>query len=214
MATKEKRPDGPVTLMFDNETLALTHNAHLTQVGFCIADLSTRRYLQEPLNVWMSDIQPGAHIDVGTVRWWMGEDGDAARKNVFFNPQGQGRFSGAELYEFFKDTLTKLEAEFGYPIPVYASPAMFDLPQLTFLFGGRKPWQYNMERDMMTLYKLLDPLAQLQPPKVTMQHDAAADAGWQMEYLFNLHDRLKTLQTQRFEQQTTRSAAEFGNDDQ
>ena len=78
-------------------------------------------------------------------------------------------------------------------ITVWGSPAMFDLPILTSLWKGEKPWLYNYERDLMTLYKTFDPLGKLKPAENGMAHDALADALWQGKYLLNLNEEISRL---------------------
>jgi len=191
MATVEKKPDGPIALMIDVETLALSPRAFVTQVGLCVANVETREYLKGPTNYWLSKHhQLERTIDFDTVRWWVKQDPKVIA-NVFEAPERPGgtsmdgdrqdRVSPQELFHIVE---ALMKAHPG--MTVWGSPAMFDLPLLTDLWGGRKPWPYNFERDMMTLYKLLDPTGEWQPPDNTMGHDAAADAQWQMEYLFNL----------------------------
>jgi hypothetical protein len=188
MATIEKQPDGPLAMMIDIETLGLGSDVFVTQIGLCIADTVKREYILSPTNIWLTKQgQADRRIDFDTVRWWMKQD-PKVQASVFGD---HIRNSSAEAYSHVKRWVD------GYPdMTIWGSPAMFDLPCLSSLWEG-KPWKYNMERDMMTLYKLLDPKGELQPPNNDMGHDAAADAQWQMEYLFNLLDRLRVLQAER-----------------
>lgn len=187
MATIEKQPDGPIAMMIDCETLGLGSDVFVTQVGICIANVQTREYLYPPTNFYPTIGQETRRIDFNTVRWWMGQDPKVI-KSVFEVPEGHKRCTPIELFNAIS------AAVIAHPgVTIWASPAMFDLPLLSHLWQG-KPWRYNMERDMMTLYKLLDPYGELQPPPNDMGHDAAADAHWQMEYLFNLKARLRDMQ--------------------
>lgn len=188
MATIEKQPDSGIVLMIDNETLSLRPTAHLTQIGFVVGDYKTRQILVPRTTVWMTDDQPKADIDLGTVRWWMGQD-QKVSKGVFMPPEGSQRVTAKELANVFKEYVAE------YPdMTVYASPAMFDLPQLTHLFDGRKPWKYNAERDLMTLYKHIDPFGELQPPQNDTHHDAGSDAEWQFHYLCNVMDKFAKME--------------------
>lgn len=173
-----------VAMMLDIETLALSTDACVTQIGVCVADLDTREYLVEPINFWPST-GSGGKIDFDTVSWWMQQDRKVAasvfNKDVMRTPPGA-------IFGLLKSYCE------AHKCTVWGSPAMFDLPILTNFFGNKKPWKYNDERCMMTMYKLLDPSGAIAPPPNTMAHDAAADAKWQMEYLFNLHSELKCMQ--------------------
>lgn len=198
MATIEKAPDPDNVMMIDIETLALGPRAFVTQFGVCVANVKTREYLVKPTNYWLSkENQADRLIDFDTVRWWMTQDPKVSA-GVFNAPKladgsekngsKEDRVSPKELF-FIAEALVKT-----HNCTVWGSPAMFDLAILTDLWGTRKPWKYNAERDMMTLYKLIDPQGVLHPPNNVAQHDAAADAGWQMEYLFNLLARTEVLQ--------------------
>ena len=169
-----------LAMMIDIETLSLRPDAYVTQVGVCIADVVTREYVLAPSNCWLTkEGQEHRHIDFDTVRWWMTQDRDVAR-GVFEAPGP--RNTQWALFNLLKKWTDQ------YPdMTVWASPAMFDLPILTSLWGGQKPWVYNMERCLMTLYKVLDPQKALTPKDANpKEHDAACDAQAQMEYLLNL----------------------------
>lgn len=187
MATVEKQPDGPIAMMIDCETLGLGSDVFVTQVGICIANTETREYLYPPTNFYPTIGQDHRRIDFNTVRWWVKQDPKVIA-SVFETPEGHKRCTPKELFDAIK---AAVDAHPG--ITVWGSPAMFDLPLLSHLWEA-KPWKYNFERDMMTLYKLLDPKGELQPPNNGMGHDAAADAHWQMEYLFKLLDRVRQLE--------------------
>lgn len=171
-------------LMIDIETLELLPTAYVTQVGFCVFDEETGAFLHNPKNFYIDDSQPG-DVGIDTISWWMHQS-DGARKAVF--PQHVIKISPGEMFDIFEDIVKDCSP------CVWGSPAMFDLPILTHMWGGKKPWVYNMERDMMTLYKLVDPKGILKPAANALAHDAASDADWQARYLINLLQALKTLQ--------------------
>jgi len=56
-----------------------------------------------------------------------------------------------------------------------------------------KPWPYYMERDLMTLYKMLDPDKKLKPTN-PLEHDAASDAKAQMDHLIAIFRNTPVLQ--------------------
>lgn len=165
-------------LMIDIETLGLSPGAAVTQVGYCVADIETREYTLPPRALFLNPNDQGREIDFGTVQWWMKQDRAVA--DGVFSDKAE-RVHHAHAFNVMQSIVREHER-----CEVWASPAMFDLPILTSLWGGKKPWVYNMERDLMTLYKLLDPSKLLEPPDNGKAHDAAADAHWQMEYLMNL----------------------------
>jgi hypothetical protein len=175
-----------IAMMFDIETLSLKPTAQVTQIGMCAANLRTGEYLIAPYNMFVD--QHGGVIDLDTVGWWMRQS-DAARTAVF--PEGMPRFNPAFLLGHYHTQYTNLGGE-DAGVTVWASPAMFDFPILTSAFGGEKPWPYNMERDLMTLYKMLDPEKKLKPTN-PIEHDAASDAKAQMDNLIAIFQTHPTL---------------------
>ena len=176
-------------IMIDIETLSLRPTAQVTQVGYCAANLITGEYLIAPTNIWVAP--HGGHIDMDTVAWWMRQS-DAAREAVF--PEGAKRLTPAEVFVELKTAYDYLQSpvEEKNSATVWASPAMFDLPILTNMWGGEKPWPYNHERDLMTLYKMLDPQKLLKPANA-LEHDAASDAKAQMDNLIAIIKANPTL---------------------
>ncbi len=175
----------PNALMIDIETLGLGMRSVVTQVGFIAGNLETGELYAPAKDVWMDvKAQKDREIDFDTVRWWTKQD-PAVISAVLDSTEP--RWDADELF-------TELQWLVGaYQCDVWASPAMFDLSMLTDFFEGRKPWKYNVERDMMTLYKWLDPDGALKPPNNAMAHLASADARWQFDYLCALYRRAKQL---------------------
>lgn len=173
-----------IALMIDIETLSLRPTAYVTQVGYCVANLDTGVYLVRPDNFLMDDDQHDAHKDIDTIRWWMGQNKEVAAG--VFGKDDSYRWHSLSVFKVLKGVMGDYSVD-----EVWASPAMFDLPVLTHMWGGRKPWKYNQERCMMSLYKRIDPHGLLAPPPNQSHHDAAADAKWQMDYLISLHQFMR-----------------------
>lgn len=164
--------------MIDLETLSLRPDAFVVQVGYAMANLETGEDIYLPVNIWMDDAgQKDRHIDLDTVRWWMHQD-DHVKKSVFKTQHPRNLRSPTWLFDHFSQLLRENKID-----EVWAAPAMFDLPILTSLWGGVKPWEYNQERCMMTLRQHIDPNRELAPAPNKMAHDAASDAQWQLQYL-------------------------------
>jgi len=180
-------------IMIDIETLSLKPTALVTQIGFCAANLITGEHLIAPTNLWVSAVQPRGVIDLDTVRWWMLQS-EEARKAVFDLGPKESRQREHTPDEAF----VELREAFDYlggkdaGVTVWASPVGFDLPILTNLWDGQKPWPYNHERDLMTLYKMLDPRGLLKPANA-LEHDAASDAKAQMDNLIAIIKANPTL---------------------
>ena len=180
-------------LMIDIETLGLQPTALVHQIGFCGADLETGGYWIPPTNLYVHPTH-AVGVDFETVCWWMRQS-DAARTAVF--PADITRITMIEAHAELKAAYEDLGGAEG-GATVWASPAMFDLPMLTHSFatviGEResKPWPYYMERDLMTLYKMLDPEKLLKPTN-PIEHDAASDAKAQMDHLIAIFQHNQTL---------------------
>lgn len=169
--------------MLDLETLSLQPTAKVLQIGYCVATLlpSGTATFTAPVDLWLDDVS--GHVDPGTVDWWDQQD-PAVRRAVFHAPEGTSRLTARESFEHIAEVMKQHEVA-----TVWASPAMFDLPILTNLWGGRKPWAYYVERDLTTLHRLLDPDKTARPAGNAMHHLASADAFWQAQYLGALHNR-------------------------
>jgi hypothetical protein len=181
-------------LMIDIETLGLAPTSLAHQIGFCAADLFTGEYLLHPTNIFVAP-QAGTSMDFNTICWWMNQS-DAARAAVY--PPEQYRIPAALVFYQLKEAYENLGGK-DAGVTVWASPAMFDLPILTHAFGiarpdlnEAKPWPYYMERDLMTLYKMLDPEKKLKPTN-PIEHDAASDAKAQMDHLIAIFQANSTL---------------------
>jgi exodeoxyribonuclease VIII len=170
-------------LMIDIETLGLDPNSFVTQIGYTVVDDADGSIVVPATNIWTDDRQPGV-VNMDTVRWWM-QQSEEARKTVFQPLNGVARLMPYESFAELREVVLEHDPD------VWGSPAMFDLPILTYYWGGKKPWLYNRERCMMTLYRLIDRAKVLQPPPNKLAHDAASDAEWQAQYLLNL---LKSLE--------------------
>ena len=169
-------------IMFDVETLSTKPNAYVTQIGFCAAILETREYLLAPrsfLTIYLPVEQKNADIEFETVAWWV-QQKDAITHEIFVESNAKRR----HRFGIFED-LQVLINGLGTGTTIWASPAMFDMPVLFNYFNGRA-WNYRVERDLKTLACTFDPDGNLKPPPNPLKHNAAADAGWQMEYLMNL----------------------------
>lgn len=181
-------------LMIDIETFGLTPTSAVHQIGFCGADLQTGEMLVPPTNLFVQP-QADAHTDFATLCWWM-QQSEAARAAVF--PKDTSRHTAGYAYNELRYEYRRLGGEEA-GVTVWASPAMFDLPILTHAFASArndpresKPWPYYMERDLMTLYKMLDPEKRLKPAN-PVEHDAASDAKAQMEHLIAIFKHNATI---------------------
>lgn len=182
-------------IMIDIETLGLRVDSAIVQIGVCAADLRTGEYLVAPLNWWVNPLED-AYVDIDTVRWWM-QQSDAARTAVF-GMEGIAVAPISSVYWQLHDVYQNILGGQDAGVTVWASPAMFDLPMLTQTFSralnqrDAKPWPYYMERDLMTLYKMLDPEKKLKPTN-PVEHDAASDAKAQMDHLIAIFQANPTI---------------------
>lgn len=180
-------------LMIDIETFGLLPDSAVHQIGYCGADLTTGTYLIPPHNLYVRP-NPDARMDFDTLCWWM-QQSDEARSAVF-PKEGVVRMSQAASFYALREVYELMGGK-AAGVTVWASPAMFDLPLLTQSWGipgpEGKPWPYYMERDLMTLYKMLDPEKKLKPTN-PVEHDAASDAKAQMDHLIAIFRNNPILQ--------------------
>ena len=176
-----------IGLMIDIETASTAPNARVLQIGWAYADLLTGETWAPPRNIWVTAHMHGA-TDPETVQWWAQQD--AAIRNDVWNYSGKNPVHTPD--EAFT-VLKGVYASLGDGATVWGSPAMFDLPILTSMWANKKPWPYFQERDLMTLYKMLDPDKQLKPANPA-EHDAASDAHAQLQHLLAIFKHNPVLQ--------------------
>lgn len=174
-------------IMIDIETGSTAPTAQVLQVGFVAADTATGEILIPKTNMWVKR-QLSGHMDPDTLSWWAAQD-LAIRDSVWNESGAEVAWSPETLFAVLKDTYDFL----GAGTTVWASPAMFDLPILTNMWGNKKPWPYYQERDLMTLYKMLDPDKQHKPANPA-EHDAASDAYAQLLHLLAIFKHNPVLQ--------------------
>jgi hypothetical protein len=165
-------------LMIDIETLSLRPTAKVLQIGYT-ATSGAGDIIVPPTDIWIDD--PDGHVDPGTEDWWSKQD-PAIRALVFAPPEGTAALNWHQSFQHMSDVYAKL----GPDTEVWASPAMFDLPIITNLWRGDKPWKFFMERDMGTFRRTVDPRGVYKPASNAQGHLASADASWQMDYLIAL----------------------------
>jgi hypothetical protein len=176
-------------IMVDLETLSLRPTAKVLQVGVFVVDTTPGVAQRPAFDIWVSD--PKGHVDPSTVAWWETQAADI-RQRVFHAPEGEARQCDDELFHSLSVVYNVLGGK-DAGVTVWAKPGMFDLPILTNLWEGRKPWPHYMERDLYTLARTLDPKKELQPPANGAAHVASADAEWQGLYLIALEARARAL---------------------
>lgn len=158
-------------MMVDIETLALSTDALVLQVGFCIFDFENvdMRFMA---NYNMDrNLQENRAIDYSTVAWWAFQHLEA-RESVFAPSKTH---TIGELWDLMEPWAKEVDG-------VWANSPQFDLAILKSLFGGKTPWNFRQERDFRTMVKQLDPTGAKKPEK-TLGHIALVDALWQAKYL-------------------------------
>lgn len=165
----------------DLETFSMESNAVIVAIGAAEFNKYTGEVLREFYTVIDPDsaIRYGAHVEGGTVMWWMRQSEEAR-----FALEG-----GSELrveLAHFSEWLTDVPELPDKEIVVYGNGAKFDLAILENSYkmtGVKVPWTYRNEmcgRTLRALSWLADEPALKRPktPTVGTQHNALDDAKW------------------------------------
>lgn len=165
----------------DLETFSTQSNAVIISIGAAQFHPFTGEIEREFYTVINPDsaIRYGAHVEGGTVMWWLRQDEDA-RKAV----QHGGELA-AELVHL-SDWLTDLPELPDHDIAVYGNGAKFDLTILENSYrmaGLQLPWSYKNEFCGRTLRGLAtltgnNLLSRPSSPTVGTKHNALDDAKW------------------------------------
>lgn len=161
-------------LMIDLETLGTGPDAAITEVGWAVWDIDSKKF--EIIRSGSIMVDPDSCVEIGmkiewrTIQWWMSQD-ESARL----------RFSTPGLS--IRSTLLAIPqsiepAEFQYG--VWSHGASFDIPILEFAYrrcGMKSPWNHRVIRDTRTIFDLSPPVWPKNPAKHSAEHDAVAQAG-------------------------------------
>jgi len=162
-------------VMIDLETMALTVDAAVVQIGAVVFDPESGQ-LGSELSLHVQ-LDQGRRIDADTVLWWMRQEG--ARTALLAGQAEAKPLPQALLgFDFWLQTRT--------PLTVWSHGATFDLPILEHCYRGqqlRVPWGYRAARDTRTVFDLAGVSADgavdaLVGPLVEgeLKHDALVDA--------------------------------------
>lgn len=154
----------PVHIMLDNKTLSILPNAHIAQsamVHFCP---DTFEVLDTKVITMKPEAQPGAHVDVGTVYYWMKQPWET-QQSVFNEDEEHAvpiQRGCSELYRFIIDACrreweedeTPSLTDLRHTVHIWAKPAHFDIPQWDNAFrhaGVQVPWHDQKVNCVMSL---------------------------------------------------------------
>lgn len=168
-------------IMIDLETLDVKPTALVLQLGYAIADMGEKKILSQGTLNLDGNEQKHRTIDFETVAWWMRQDRKV--QDSVFSPMDL-----CCSVQYTREEISRLLEKWDIR-EVWAAPATFDLVILQDLWG-EAPWDRRQQRDMTTLREGLDPDRKLMPADNIMHHNAEADAVWQMQYLFNLLEKM------------------------
>lgn len=162
-------------VMIDLETLGVSTNAPIIQIGACYFDRFTGeigKIFKVNVNL-KSAVKSGAVIDPDTVCWWL-QQSDEARKSILAAPNVD-IFNAIEQLNTFLSGCKNIW-----------SHATFDfvIIQETYRRLGIKPsFQYKAARDIRTLNDLSKGLTQKEDHvRDGVHHDALEDAKFQVKY--------------------------------
>lgn len=156
--------------MVDLETLGTAPDSIIVSIG---AVTFTARGIEDE-GYWSLHLdQPGRHVDLSTIKWWMGQN-DAARA-VFQQPVHGLAFA-------LEDLGSKFDAE----TRIWSYGANFDEVLLSDAYRQSKrrtPWTYKNVRCFRTL-RAMYPDVLLE--SAGTKHNALDDARWQTQLLLEI----------------------------
>ncbi len=175
-------------IMVDLETLGLTPNAVVTQIGWAMFNMVPNDFEENGIIksgcLYLNPAQQiarGRSVDWSTVKWWLGQSEEARNKMADCK---------------YEDVDVALEA-FGYIFMsqqmegLWSNGPSFDqaiLEDLHYNFERKTPWAYNAGRDYRTI-KMLAP--EVEAIKPTVAHDAEADAIAQAQTVQKVFEFIK-----------------------
>lgn len=163
-------------IMIDCETLSTRHDAMIVQIGLAEFDPNGRGASTIARWAIRAEEQNGGHIDINTVKWWMGQS-EAARKSVFFPDEC---YSLNQALRAVDDIIARARLEAG-EVRLWARGDM-DRHWLESAFrrgGGSGQWEYWEWRDQREYCRPWVKLITDTPPQ-GVAHDALSDCMTQI----------------------------------
>lgn len=168
--------DDVVHIMVDLETWSTKPDALIISIGAVQFDPHARKVGDRfHVGIYPDSWDAGAHIDPGTINWWMSKERDAARAEW----NRLERVDAGTALEGFAQWL----ATFTKPVCIWGNGATFDNVVLRRAYQRQyieAPWSYRLDRCYRTL--------KAQYPTIPMKskltaHNALSDAIMQAEYV-------------------------------
>lgn len=177
-------------IMVDLETMATTCDAAILSIGAVKFDLTSDKIDEQGFYgsiTLESNMDWGRRFDPDTIRWWMTETSEDARK-VFSEPGKQG----------LCETLESFAEWFGAADQcIWSNGANFDEPILAHAFSHCRlpiPWQFWNVKCMRT-YKNLPGAKDVKVDRAGTHHNALMDALYQAQLVQKIHAKLFPLPT-------------------
>lgn len=181
-------------IMIDNETMGISSNAAVIQIGATAFDpfdlngpLKAPNFSFERSITLQSALVLGCTVDQSTIDWWKRQNPEA-QQAVVENAQDIG--------EVMRDFIAWYKSV-GTVLGVWSHGASFDIPQLEFIIralGWDIPWGYNLVRDTRTVHWLAEEKGWKKSQK-EVKHTALADASAQV---VDLQSALKAVVPEKF----------------
>lgn len=170
-------------VMLDFETLGVSTEAVVCQIGACYFDKNTGEIGEKfKVNVDAIDaVKSGAIINPDTVYWWLDQSKEA-QNSILAHPRKPIREAFEELNTF----LSKAEAIWSH--------ATFDyviLQQTMRRLDIKTKYHYRTARDIRTLVSLAHLSAKKEATREGVHHDALDDCIYQVKYCVMALNKLK-----------------------
>src|SRR5690606_6098375 len=133
-----------IALMLAIESLSPRTNAHVAQIGYCVADLESGDVIQSPTVLSLDPhAQKDRCIDFETAVWWMKQDKRAVE---FVFGARQDRLTPEQAFDVLRADLNKHGVS-----SVWANQSSEALATLAELWNGERPWPSGAERELGVL---------------------------------------------------------------
>lgn len=174
-------------VMQDIETLGITGNSPIVQIGYAMFDIETGEIGRKRLidiDVSCYNPYPSIRPDFECTLWWLSQKKESI--DSVFN-HSRERISFQQAMQVYREDIEN----FQYNILGYLSHASFDSPiirNLCHIMNVELPFDQKKNCDIRT-FQLLSEMPK--PPAGHILHNALEDVEYQVKYITAMYNQLK-----------------------